>query len=98
MAWIADNRDGHDLVVRAGAGVFFGTDNVAGSEAFDALGFSATNYLQTVPGPVAPGQFDFSTAVTASYTKSAVYAFPRHFQLPYSIQWNVALEKVLGRS
>ncbi len=97
IAWTANNRNEKDLVVRAGAGIFFGTNNAAGVEAFNALGFSATSFLENVPVPVASSQFDFSTAPSPPYTRAVVFAFPRHFQLPYSLQWNVAVEKALGR-
>ena len=36
--------------------------------------------------------------MTAPYTSSLVFAFPRHLELPYSYEWNVALEQALGRN
>jgi hypothetical protein len=96
-AWTANKQDDSELVVRAGAGVYFGTDNEAAAEAFNALGFSATNLVVNTPIPVPSSQFDFSTSPSAPYTKSEAIAFPRHFQLPYSIQWNLGLEQSLGR-
>ncbi|MGD0894187.1 MAG: TonB-dependent receptor [Terracidiphilus sp.] len=97
-AWIADRHAGRELVVRAGGGVFFDTDNRAAAPAFSALGFSTTMHPDNVPVPVTPTQLDFSTAVSLPYTSAPVFAFPRHLQLPYALQWNVAVEKSLGRS
>ncbi len=94
--WAVDNTPGQELLIRAGAGVFFGTANRPAAEAFNALGFSATNHQTNVPVPVTPTQLNISTAVSAPYTNTTVFAFPQHLQLPYTIQWNVAMEKSVG--
>ncbi|SFS13744.1 hypothetical protein SAMN05421771_2384 [Granulicella pectinivorans] len=94
--WAVDNMPGQELLIRAGAGVFFGTANRPAAEAFNALGFSATNHQTNVPVPVTPTQLNISTAVSAPYTNTTVFAFPQHLQLPYTIQWNVAMEKSVG--
>ncbi len=96
-AWAARRQDDHELVVHVGAGVYFGTDNQAAVEAFDGLGFAATHVATNASVPVPSTLFDFSTAPSAPFTGSEVIAFPRHFQLPYSLQWNFALEQALGR-
>jgi hypothetical protein len=96
-AWLVDRRAGRELVVRAGGGVFFDTDNRAGVQAFSAFGFSETMEPINVPVPVTPTQLDFPLS-SSSPTNSLVFAFPRHLQLPYSVQWNVAIEKSLGRN
>jgi hypothetical protein len=96
-AWLVDRRAGHELVVRAGGGVFFDTDNRAGVQAFSAFGFSETMEPINVPVPVTPAQLDFRLS-SSSPTNSLVFAFPRHLQLPYSVQWNAAIEKSLGRN
>lgn len=97
-AWVPDRHAGRELVVRAGGGVFFDIDNRAAAPAFSALGFSATMQPENVPVPVTAAQLDFSTAVSPPYTNAPVFAFPRHLQLPYALEWNVAVEKSLGRS
>jgi hypothetical protein len=60
------------------------------------LGFraiaSSTNVALQLPAPL----FNFSTAVTAPYTSSVVYAFPQHLQLPYTLQWNVSADQAFG--
>ncbi len=98
LAWSADNRTGKELVVRAGAGVYFNTDNQPAAEAFNAIGFSATNHPENVPVPITPVQLDFSTTPIAPYTNTTVFAFPRHLQLSYTFQWNFSIEKALGRN
>jgi hypothetical protein len=94
-AWSVDDRPGRETVLRAGAGVYFNSDNGPAAEAFSAIGFSATNHLENAPVPVTPAQLDFTTTPTAPYTN--VFAFPHHFQLPYALQWNVSVERALGR-
>jgi hypothetical protein len=96
-AWLVDHRTGRELVVRAGGGMFFDTDNRAAVRAFSALGFSETMHPINVPVPVTPTQLDFQLSSSLP-TNSLVFAFPRHLQLPYSVQWNVAIEKSLGRN
>lgn len=96
--WAANNTLGKELLVRGGAGIFFRSANRPAAEAFNALGFSATNHLTNVPVPITPAQLDFSTTVSAPYTNTTTFAFPQHLQLPYTIQWNFAIEKSLGTS
>lgn len=98
MAWSVSNRPGRETVIRAGGGVYFSTDNAPAAEAFNAIGFSATNHLENVPVPITPAQLGFTATPTSPYTNSAVFAFPRHFQLPYTLQWNVAIDRALGRN
>jgi hypothetical protein len=97
-AWSADSNPGRELLIRGGAGMFFDTADRAAAESFSALGFSATVHPESVPVPVTATQLDFSTAVSAPYTDTTVFAFPQHLQLPYAIQWNVAAEKALDKS
>jgi hypothetical protein len=96
--WAPKLTPGHELLLRGGVGVFFGTANRAAAEAFTGLGFSATNHPINVPVPVTPTQLAFSTSVSAPYTNTAIFAFPQHLQLPYALQWNIGLEKSLGKS
>jgi len=98
LAWSANNKPGQEVVVRAGVGVYFDSANLPAAEAFNAIGFSATAHPENVPVPVTAAQLDFSTTPAAPYTNTTVFAFPRHLQLPYTLQWNVAVEKALGRN
>jgi hypothetical protein len=98
VAWDLSDHAGRETVVRGGAGVYFNSDNQAGVQAFNAIGFSATNHLTGVPIPLAATQFDFSVTPAAPYTGMLVFAFPHHFQLPYAVEWNLSLNQALGRS
>ena len=96
-AWIADNRTGRELVVRGGAGVFFDTLDQGALSAFHGAGFYSSRAYPDVPLPITPEHFDVPTVVQPPYLNTLVYAFPRHLQLPYSIQWNLGIEKSLGK-
>jgi hypothetical protein len=98
VAWLAANEPGKELVVRAGAGVFFDTGNQPALSAFNGIGFTASAHYQNVPVPVTQSQLTVSTAVAPPYTNTTAYAFPSHLQLPYTVQWNLGLEKALDRN
>lgn len=96
MAWVANDKPGGELIVRAGGGVFFDTANGPAASAFNAVGFSKASHLYNAPLPAAASEFDFGDPTTPPYTDTTAFVFPFHFQLPYTLQWNVALEKALG--
>ncbi|MFC5861817.1 carboxypeptidase regulatory-like domain-containing protein [Acidicapsa dinghuensis] len=98
VAWKARSAPGWESVVRTGGGVFFDTGNQVGAYGFSGLGFLASNTPANSTMPFAASDYDFTTAVSAPYTDSFVYAYPRHMQLPYSLQWNLSLDQALGRS
>ncbi|WP_187143381.1 carboxypeptidase-like regulatory domain-containing protein [Terriglobus albidus] len=95
--WALKSTPGGELLIRAGAGIFFATANRPAAEAFSALGFSATNHPINVPVPVTPAQLDFSATPPGPYINTAAFAFPPHLQLPYALQWNIGIEKSLGK-
>jgi hypothetical protein len=91
-AWMAGGQPGHELVIRAGGGIFFDTGNQSALSAFTCFGFTASRFFTNVPLPVTTAQLG------PPYNKSAVFAFPAHLQLPYSIQWDIGAEKALGQN
>lgn len=96
VAWIINNQPGQELVFRTGGGVFYGTDNRAAVNAFNGAGFSATAYSTNTPIPIPASQFDFSVNPSGPFNNTLAFAFPSHFQLPYTLQWNTSLEKAFG--
>jgi hypothetical protein len=97
-AWRIDDEPGREMVLRAGAGVFFDSQNRPGLRAFSGMGFNATSYLSNVPAPITQAQIAFSSTAVPLSTNSLVFDFASHLQLPYSAQWNVGLEKTLGKN
>jgi Carboxypeptidase regulatory-like domain/TonB dependent receptor/TonB-dependent Receptor Plug Domain len=96
-AWIIDGQPGRELVLRAGGGIFFDTGGAPALRAFSGLGFSASQSFTDVPLPATLAQLKFPTPVAPTYNNTNVFAFPAHLQLPYSVQWDIGLEKALGR-
>ena len=97
-AWTVNPSSGHETVVRAGAGTYFDTATQAASQGFIGLGFYAFTTATNAPVPVTTAQTAFSTAATAPYTSTAIYAFPHHLQLPYALQWSSAVEQAFGKA
>ncbi|HEY4049655.1 MAG TPA: TonB-dependent receptor, partial [Acidobacteriaceae bacterium] len=96
-AWVVKNEPGRELILRAGGGVFFDTGTQPALEAFQGIGFATSAYYTNAPIPVTPSQLTFSTAVAPPYTNAKVFAFSPHLPLPYTFQWNIGVEKALGK-
>ncbi|HEY2014038.1 MAG TPA: TonB-dependent receptor, partial [Bryobacteraceae bacterium] len=98
VAWAENSQPGKELVVRAGGGAFFDTSNHPALRAFSGLGFANSVHFAGQPLPVTPPELNVAPPGSSPYSGTNAFAFPTHLQLPYSWQWNVALEKALGRS
>jgi hypothetical protein len=98
VAWAANREPGKELIVRAGGGVFFDAGNQPALQAFSGLGFADSAHFANVPVPVTATELNVPSPATAPYSGTNAFAFPRHLQLPYSWQWNISLEKALGKS
>jgi len=95
-AWTVHDLPSFLTVVRAGGGVFFDSDNQLAVRGFSGVGFQAGKYIFNASVPIPPSELAFAPSATAPYTSDAVYAFPSHLQLPYTLEWNVSLEQALG--
>ncbi len=98
VAWTAHNAAGHETVIRIGGGTYFDTANQVASLGFAGIGFYAFTTATSAPVPVTTSQTSFTTAATAPYTSTGIYAFPHHLQLPYSLQRSFAVEQALGKA
>ena len=93
IAWEPEQTPGHEFILRGGFGVVFDTPDRAVAPAFTALGFTSTSVLQnasiptSAPAPPAPD---------APNSESLGYIFPKRLDGPYSLQWNVSLERAAG--
>ncbi len=105
-AYVVRNAPGWETVARGGVGVFFDTGQQLGSYGYQGPGFSAGPQLfgrlfgSPASFPVPPAQANPSIVKppVAPYTDTAVYAFPPHLQLPYTLQWNASIEQAFGKS
>lgn len=96
VAWTVSDHENFETILRAGAGVFFDTDNQVATQGFNAFGFAASQLDYGAALPVTSAQVGFPISSGTPYTN--VWAFPSHLQLPYTLQWNVAVEQALGKS
>ena len=87
-------------IVRSGFGVFYDlatseVGNVFGSEGYP---FSARNEIfgGTFPLTLSDAAPPPITAASLSSSFATLSAFDPHLKLPYTLQWNVALEQALG--
>ena len=104
-AYVLRDEKSFVTVLRAGGGVFFDTGQQLGSFGYQGPGFSAMNFFggllgspASFPAPVSQVSPIIVNPPTPPYTGTQVYAFPRHLQLPYTLQWNVSLQQSIGSS
>jgi len=97
LAYQAHQSPGHETVLRSGIGVFYDTGNTEGSQGYNGIGMSATSTVTGSSLPFTQKQISSvgAPSVEAPYS-TAVYGFAPHLQLPYTLQWNAALEQKLG--
>jgi hypothetical protein len=103
LAYTLRETPGTETVVRGGFGVFFDTGQQLGSYGYQGPGFSSLSFFTAEKGnpasfpiPASETQPPIVNPPTAPYPTT--YAFSRHLQLPYTLQWNVTLDQALGKS
>jgi hypothetical protein len=96
-AYLFRNSRGWETVVRGGGGIFFDTGQQEGSLGYnDGPGFSSSTGFQLIPFPTSAVIPPITNPPTAPY--AGLFGYPRHLQLPYSVQWNATIEQALGKS
>jgi hypothetical protein len=96
VAWKVRNSPRFQTVLRFGGGAFFDSANEVATLGFDGLGFRASAFYSGATLPFTTGQLNVPVNVSAPYTSATVTAFPSHLQLPYTLQWNTAVQQSLG--
>jgi hypothetical protein len=97
-AYLLRQTSGRETVVRGGLGIFYDTGNGQGSNGFLGFPFSASRSVFTGVGfpldavQVAPPTFNLSPPY------QEIYSFDPHLKLPYTLQWNIAIEQSFGKS
>jgi hypothetical protein len=96
MAWSVPKQ--RDLVLRAGWGMYFDVGNGQALRGYSGFPYNSVRTTSNVPfpvtDPVALSPLPFSTAAPYS---AAFFVNPQDLRLPVTDQWNVAIEKGLGR-
>ena len=100
-AYILRSAPGREMVLRGGAGLFFDSGQQTGTLGFLGPGISSSEFLGYTSGfpvsfPLTPSQIPTVTPPTPPY--ATVLAYPPHLQLPYTLQWNMAIEQSLGKT
>jgi hypothetical protein len=97
LAYQLRQSSGHETVVRAGYGVFYDTGNAEGTRSFNAavgdLGFFV---YSSTPFPLSSGQWVIPPPSAAPPYAGIVYGYDPNLRLPYTMQWNLALEQEIG--
>jgi hypothetical protein len=97
LAYQIHRHQGYETVLRSGFGVFYDTGNTLGSQGISGLGYAATNTLTNVSFPLSDSETDLPTASVVAPYNGTVYAFSPDLKLPYTFEWNTAIEQALGK-
>jgi hypothetical protein len=87
---------GGETVLRAGFGIFYDLGNIVGSNGFGAIGFQSQAAYANASFPLSSAQMTLPPPSVASPYNAVVQAFDPNLKLPYTLEWNVALEQALG--
>ncbi|HEY2471354.1 MAG TPA: carboxypeptidase regulatory-like domain-containing protein [Terracidiphilus sp.] len=87
---------GHETVFRAGFGMFYDLGNTTGSTGYGGVGYQSSATLTNVNFPLTSAQITLPPPSIAPPYNSYVSAFDPNLELPYTLQWNVAVQQSLG--
>jgi hypothetical protein len=95
---LADRRAGWDTVLRGGAGRFYDLGNASTLWAFDANPpFVSTVTHYQVPFPLSAANATAPPLASGTSTPTTIVAVDPDLRLPYTWQWNAAVEQALGQ-
>jgi hypothetical protein len=97
-AYQVSERPGSETVIRGGFGLFYDTGSTYGSQGYGGVGYFARPALGNVPFPFTVAQTTLPPPSVAPPYNSVVFGFDPHLQLPYTLQWNAAIEQAVGKS
>jgi hypothetical protein len=84
-------------VVRGGLGLFYDTGNNLATMGYWGVGTSSSSTLTGVGAPATQEQIDAAPLPdTETPYENTVYAFDPKLRLPFTLQWNFAVEQGLG--
>jgi hypothetical protein len=98
-AYQVSQRQGWEMVLRGGFGVFY---DLASQEIGNALSQSQypfgarTNIIGGIYGSLNPSQLTPPPITAANVSVNGTRGFDPNLTLPYTLQWNVAVEQALG--
>lgn len=97
IAYQLSNRAGWETVVRTGAGIYYDLGNTQSSDGYGRAGFRITTRIVGSPFPFTAAQIAAIPApsVSTPYTEAILTDDP-NLKLPFTVQWNGAIEQTLG--
>ena len=98
VAYQLSTKAGWESVLRAGGGLFYDTGTTLSAEGYYGVGTTGFgNYTGQGPFPATLAQVQATPKPSAASPYNApVFAFDPNLKLPYTGQWNVAIEQALG--
>jgi len=87
-----------DFVLRAGGGMFYDMGSGAALRGYTSFPYNSSRALTNVPFPVPAADITASPFNTAPPYNSTFYVMDPKLKLPFTNQWNVTIEKGLGRN
>jgi outer membrane receptor protein involved in Fe transport len=98
MAYQLSRTSGRETVLRGGFGVYYDLGSEMASAGFNGYPFSSVTFLSNVSLPLSSAQAQPPAfpAVQFPLTGIPLNALNPDLKLPYTLQWNVALEQALG--
>lgn len=88
---------GRSTVLRAGAGLFYDTGTELAADGYYGVGTTGYQSFAGDPFPLTTAQIDSVPQPNASAPYNvAVWGYDPHLKLPYTVQWNAAVEQQLG--
>ena len=92
-AYRLNSSSNHGTVLRTGFGVFYDPGNTRGSSGYQGIGYSTTQSVSSPSFPLTSQQLTVPSPSTTAPYKTAVFGFDPNLRLPYSFQYNFALEQ-----
>jgi hypothetical protein len=103
VAYQLNQTSGRETVLRGGFGVYYDLGSGWASSLFDRYPFQSFASFNNVPFPLSttiahpPPFLPVPTQITQQLAGQAFVALDPNLQLPYTLEWNVALEQSLGK-
>ncbi|MGB6945936.1 MAG: TonB-dependent receptor [Bryobacteraceae bacterium] len=98
FAYLANQTPGHETVIRGGFGIFDDTGSARAKIWNGGLGLISSMPFKGSPFPATPAMIASipPPSITAPYNGS-IFATDPNLRLPYTLQWNLAVEQALDR-
>jgi hypothetical protein len=98
VAYQLNSKAGMETVLRAGGGLFYDTGTTLGAEGYYGVGTTGFgNYTGEGTFPATLAQVKATPLPSAASPYNApVFAFDPNLKLPYTGEWNVAVEQAIG--